>query len=190
MANWAYTNYVIEGPKETLEKVYEAILHPILENGASEGWEGGVLKALGVELDEKTYLRGFIEEETVELTGSILVFNAEEAWGATNFHSELEKVFPDIKVYYNVEETMGEVYATNDKKGKYFSSRFYADCCIDGEYYSEYFVHKSDMFKWLYKITNGKVNTMEKVEEFNERYEDSNADEDNFINIYECSVVD
>ena len=72
MANWAFTEYVIEGPKEILLRIENAILHPIQPEGADENWEGGVLKALGLTWEERKpdgtgkYMRGFINEE---LTG-------------------------------------------------------------------------------------------------------------------------
>ena len=69
MANWAYTSYAIEGNKESLEKIYEAILHPDVKEGSTEGWEGNVLRALGIEWEDGTPngkgkdLRGFINDE-------------------------------------------------------------------------------------------------------------------------------
>ena len=141
MANWASTDYVIEGPKETLKKIYDAIQHPDTSEG-DNGWEGGVLKALGITWKERQsdgsgyYMRGFIQDpESVEFnpeTDKVLTFYAEEAWGATDFNEVLEKEFPDIKVYYNVIEEGEEIYATNDKEGKYFTDRFIVDTCING----------------------------------------------------------
>ena len=189
MANWAFTSYAIEGPKEVLLKIEEAILHPTLPENASEGWEGGVLKALGLTWEERSpdgkgkYMRGFINGEP-SWKDDTLVFDAEEAWGLTDFHEVLEENFPDIKVYWIVEEEGCEVYATNDKKGKYFKDRVYVDTYIEGIDQSEYFTSEEDAYAWLSKITNGKVNTEEDVEEFNE-----NCDEDSFINFHVFEVV-
>lgn len=49
MANWADTNYVIEGPEEVLKKLYKALEHHETAEGSSSDWEGNVLKALGIE---------------------------------------------------------------------------------------------------------------------------------------------
>ena len=205
MANWAWTDYVVEGPEETLQKIYDAFHHHEVEEGSTASWEGNILKALGITWKDRKiiskkkdgeitflktkgyYMRGFIQDAPYWDNDGNLRFSAEEAWGATDFHELLEMNFPDIKVYYFVEEG---IYATNDKEGKYFKNRFYADCCIDGEYFSEYFMHESDMFKWLYRITDGRVDTMEKADAFNEEYEDSEDSDDNFIFIYKCSIVD
>lgn len=193
MANWAYTDYVIEGPVETLQKIEQAIKeHPVQEK-SSEDWEGNVIIALNGDINwkpaENHYMRGFINMESVLLDedSGVLKFGAEEAWGITDFDSELKGMFPDIKVYWRTEEPDEEIYSTNDGEGKYFKDRFYVDTCINGNYESEYFTYESDVYKWLYKITNGKVNTKKKVEKFNEGVDLSGGDD--FIRILEFTVV-
>lgn len=196
MANWAYTSYVIEGKQESIEKIYNAIQNPILEEGAGEGWEGGVLKALGIQWEPRTpegkgyYMRGFIEPDTVSCGDDVLRFDAQEAWGVTDFYEVLEKNIPDIKVFYIVEEQGEEIFATNDKEGKYFTTRYYADCCIDGNYHTDYFYDKEFMYEWLKDITDGRVKTMEDVDKFNDDYEDACEEDENFIHIYEYKIVD
>jgi hypothetical protein len=44
------------------------------------------------------------------------------------------------------------------------------------------------MYKWLYKITCGRVNSEEKVEEFNADYEDSDTRDENFIYIHKFKI--
>lgn len=196
MANWAYTNYVIEGDKETLNKIYNAIQHPALEEGESEGWEGGVLRALNIDWlpnqpdGSGYYMRGFICTDSVDLEDDVLTFDAEEAWGVTDFHEVLEKNIPGIKVFYSVEEEGEEVYATNDKEGKYFPDRYYVDTCIDGDYQSEYFNTEEAVYKWLGEITNGRIASENAVEIFNSNYEDSEASDENYINIHKFEIVD
>ena len=194
MANWASTAYAIEG-QETLEKIEKAILEHPVEEGSSEDWEGNVLKALNIDWEPNTpdgkgyYMRGFIQDEPW-FDGSTLRFYAEEAWGATDFHEVLEKNIPDIKVFYVVEEEGGDVYATNDKEGKYFPDRYWVDTCIDGDYQSEYFQFESSVYKWLHDITDGKVKSAEDVEKFNSDHEDECDDDENFIDIHVFAVVD
>ena len=196
MANWAYTNYVIEGPHETLEKIEKAIVHHPVEEGSSDDWEGNVLRALDIDWEPNTpdgkgyYMRGFIQEEPW-WDGDTLRFYAQEAWGATDFHKVLEKNLPDIKVFYSVEEEEGgDVYATNDKEGKYFPERYYVDTCIDGNYQSEYFTTEEDIYKWLKEITKGRVTDKKSVDDFDSDYEDSEAYDENYINIHEFAIVD
>lgn len=191
MANWAYTDYAIEGSNEVLKKIHEAIQHPVIEKGASNDWEGGVLKALNPKWEEKDhYMRGFIQKDTVELGNEVLSFGAEEAWGATDFHEALEQIFPDdIKVFYCVEEQGCEVYATNDAEGRHFPQRYWVDTCIDGNYQSEYFIAKESAYEWLSEITEGRVKNEEDVESFNSDYEDSEALDENFIYVHEFEIV-
>ena len=191
MANWAYTDYVIEGPKETLEKIHDAILHCEIQENSSEGWEGNVLMHLGITWDrDKKYMRGFIQKDTVDLTDTTLSFGAEEAWGATDFHEMLQIGIPDIKVYYRVDEPDDAVYATNDKEGKYFTERYFVDTCIDGNCESEYFTTEEEAYKWLSHITQGRVHNFEELDQFNDDYEDTEYADENWIRIYEFDIVD
>lgn len=186
MANWASTDYVIEGSKESLTKIYEAIKHPDTSEG-SKGWEGGVLKALGIKWDKKKYLRGFIQdvEEFNPEEDYNLSFYAEEAWGVTDFDEILKNNFPDIKVYWRTEEPGMEVYETNDVEGEYFNERYYVDTCINDNYHSDYFIEKASVYQWLSKITNGEIKTIEDVCNFNKEKEDT----DDYIRIYNFKVV-
>ena len=74
--------------------------------------------------------------------------------------------------------------------GKYFPERYYADVCIDGNYYSEYFPTEKALFEWLTKLTNNRVKSVEDIENFNADYEDSGNDDENFINVYEYDLSD
>ena len=82
MANWARTDYRIEGNQEDLQeicppcKAYDNGEHPVMEDGASEVWEGNIILALGIEKGE-SYLRGFIQ--SCELSDGLLCIEAEEA---------------------------------------------------------------------------------------------------------------
>ena len=199
MANWASTDYVIEGPKETLKKIYDAIQHPDTSEG-DDGWEGGVLKALGITWKERQpdgsgyYMRGFIQDpECIEFnpeTDDVLSFYAEEALGVTDFNEVLENAFPDIKVYYCVIEEGCEIYATNDKEGKYFTYRWHLEACFDGDYEYEDFTDEKSMCKWLSDKTKGRVKNRQDAEDFNSDYEDSDGADENYIWIHEYSVVD
>lgn len=66
MANWARTDYRIEGNQEDLQEIYYLCKafdngeRPVMEDGASKDWEGNIILALGIEKGE-SYLRGFIQ---------------------------------------------------------------------------------------------------------------------------------
>ena len=185
MANWASTNYVIEGSKETLQKIEEAIVKAI-NTKDNKYEEYKVCDILGVPYElGVTSLGGLIEEEPWYDDSGSLHFYAEERWGLQDFNDLLEKKFPDIKIYWIVEEPGCEVYATNDKDGKYFPDRFYADTCINGIYQSEYFTTEEEMYKWLSENTNGKIKSLEDAENFNESPDTPKED---FISIHEFEV--
>ena len=200
MANWASTDYVIEGPKETLLKIKKAIQHPIKSPNASDGYAGDILDTLGIKWQPRqsdgsgNYMRGFIQDpKCIEFnpeTDDILFFYAEEAWGATDFHEVLEKGLPDIKVYFCVVEEGCEVYATNDREGKYFSYRWHVEACFDGNYEYEEFIDEKSMYKWLSAETNGRIKSTQDVEDFNSDYEDSGTEDENYIWIHKYEVVD
>lgn len=183
MANMASVSYRIEGPKETLEKIKDAIVRAMEDN---KHWtEYRACEILGFSYDaiDKASLGGEISEEP-SLGENTLEFYAEERWGLQDFEELLRKKFPGIKVYWIVEESGCEVYATNDKEGKYFPERFYVDTCVNGNYESEYFTKEEDVWEWLSKHTEGKVTNMEQAEAF------VSDDEEDFISIHRFEVCD
>ena len=195
MANWAATSYAIDGPKEVLEKIYEAILHPEVKSGSSENWEGNVLNTLGAKWTDRgedrqkgSYMRGFIQDDPwwQDESHTCLRFEAEEAWGATDLDEVLEANFP-VKVWWITEEPGMEVFETNDKHGKYFSERFMVDTCINSNYQSDYFKTKEAAYQWLAKLTNGKIKNEQQVEAFNEA---DDTLEDDFIFVHEYRILD
>lgn len=180
--------YAIEGSKESLESIQKAILEGL--NDKKHWTEYAACKSLGFidkELDNYR-LGGEIDEDATDNGQGVLKFYAEERWGLQDFHILLKKKFPDITVYWSVEESGCAVYCTNDKEGKYFPERYYADVCIDGIYDSEYFSTEKALFEWLAKLTNNRVKSVEDIENFNADYEDSGNDDENFINVYEYDL--
>ena len=188
MANMASVAYAIEGPKDTLQKIDEAIV--IAVNSKDNKYEMyQAAEYLKLPVKNATRLGGEISEEPTwdEDTGA-LRFWSEERWCLQDFAELLEKQFPDIKVYWIVEECGCEVYCTNDAEGKYFPERYLVDTCIDSICNSEYFETEEQVYKWLDKLTNGRVKSEEDVEEFNADYEDSDASDENYIYIHEFEV--
>ena len=189
MANMASVAYAIEGSEKSLTEILRAICLAI--HGDSKHWEEyKVCINLGFpeeELEDKR-LGGEISEEPT-LRDGVLKFYAEERWDLQDFEKLLIQKFPDITVYWVVEESGCEVYGTNDKEGKYFPERFYLDACVDGIYFSEYFSTEKEMYRWLSNKTVGRIKSAQDIEDFND-YEDSKADEENYILIHEFEVVD
>ena len=189
MANIASVSYAIEGSEESLKKIAEAVV--VAVNTDDNRYE--LYKAaehLKLPITDDTRLGGEIEEEPTWNEGhSTLRFSSEERWGLQDFAELLEKKFPDIKVYWVVEESGMEIYCTNDKEGKYFPERYWVDTCIDGIYNSEYFKTEEAAYKWLDRLTYGRVKSAEDVEEFNSDYEDSDDSDENWIYVHKFEVV-
>ena len=190
MANMASVAYAIEGPKETLQKINEAIV--VAVNSDEERYE--LYKAaeyLKLPITKETRLGGEISEEPTwdENTGA-LRFWSEERWGLQDFNELLEAQFPNIKVYWVVEESGMGVYCTNDREGKYFPERYWVDTAIDDIYNSEYFKTEEQVYAWLDKLTYGRVKCKEDVEKFNTEHEEAGTECENFIYIHEFEVED
>lgn len=160
MANWASTDYVIEGTKDEIQLIFKTIDDFMKERrpsteGATKDWEGNIINALknkNTQIDLNTnYLRGFIQYYNLD-DDTLLCITAEEAWGATDFRHCLKNIFADINVYFSVEEGTDGVYATNDADGKYFSSRFIIDYSIDGRDDIEYFHNEEDLLQDVAKL--------------------------------------
>lgn len=188
MPNWASVSYRIVGPKETLQKVYDAVQHPVIEEGASEDWEGNVLKTLKPDWKQEIdiRMRGFIQD--YDFTDSdecpYISINAEEAWDKTDFSQELLKILSDINIFYIVEEPGLEVYYTNDAEGVFFPERFYVDTHFNGNDDSECFQTEKDAYHFIAKITKGAIKSKDDLERFNK----DNTNEDDFIFMHEYEI--
>ena len=189
MANMASVAYAIEGSEESLKKIAEALITAVhSKDKRYEMYQAAEYLKLPI-VEGETRLGGEISEEPAwdKNTGA-LRFWSEERWGLQDFAELLEKQFPDIKVYWIVEECGCEVYYTNDREGKYFPERYWVDTCIDDIYNSEYFKTEEDVYKWLDKLTYGRVKSEEDVEKFNADYEDSDDSCENYIYVHEFEV--
>ena len=119
MANMASVAYAIEGPQKDLVNILGAICLAMTDK---KHWtEYKACECLGFtekELEDKR-LGGDIEQEP-EMIDGVLRFYAEERWGLQDFRELLKQKFPDIKVYWIVEEPGCEVFCTNDSEGQVF----------------------------------------------------------------------
>lgn len=188
MANMASVAYVIEGPQEDLKGIFGAIVKAMTDK---KHWtEYKACEYLGFteqELEGKR-LGGEISEEPDFNDEGVLKFWAEERWGLQDFEKLLRQKFPDIKTYWIVEEPECEVFCTNDKEGRYFPDGYWVDTAQDDIYQSEYFKDEETMYKWLDEKYG--VKSKEEVEAWNQNYEATGDDCENFIYIHKFEVVD
>lgn len=196
MANWASVNYTIEGPISDLNLLMNAIQNaPVGTYGTRA--EVDVLSILNIKWDNikhsdgrGLYLRGAITSAEWGHDNTTIILSTEEAWGVVDFKDVLKVVFPDIKIYYVVEEPNDEVYATNDVQGKYYPDRFYVDACIEGDYDYNYFSNSESMYQWLAEITGDRVYDEETLNTFNSDYYDEGTDDENYIHVHEFKIIE
>ena len=186
MANMASVAYAIEGPQKNLEEIMGAICLAIT-SGYNHYVEYLTCENLGYSEKEleKHKLGGEISDDP-EIVDGVLKFWAEERWGLQDFEQLLRQKFPDIKVYWQVEECGCEVYCTNDKEGKYFPDRYWVDTAQDDVYDSDYFTNEEDMWHWLDEKYG--VKSKEDVDAWNANYEATGDDCENFIYIHEFEI--
>lgn len=163
MANWATVQYVIEGSKEDLFKIDDAIGIDL----EKDVWEGNVLTSLGMSQEEVNdySLRGFIQDSFQEHE-TVLKIYAEEAWNLTEFKDCLKKLFPNITIYWYIEEPGYEIYETNDIEGKYFSDRFILFAETNDP---EYFESEDRLFEYLKKESG--INDYFELDDYNARFD-------------------
>lgn len=149
MPNWCYTNYVVEGPKEHLQKLYNIMTElktmpapGLIENGFGSSWLGNLVAALGVDPLAQSNFQCRGEYYNVDLNQfGYLTFDTMTAWcEADDTRYLIEEKFPGVHIYFISEEFGCDYWETNDVEGKYFSEQYYfmsedVDACYDGNYY-------------------------------------------------------
>ena len=186
MANMASVSYAIEGPEESLKKIEEALVKAVHSNNNKYDLYQAA-EYLGLPDIKEARLGGELSDVPGwDKKHSTLRFSSEERWGLQDFAELLEEKFPDISIYWVMEEPGMDLYFTNDKKGKYFPERYWVDTAQDDIYQSEYFCTEEDMYEWLNEKYG--VKSEEEVEAWNADYEATGDDCENFIYIHKFEV--
>ena len=191
MANWAQTEYKIEGNLKDLQEIYELFCkfdkgeRKPFDELTDKEWEGNIVWALGGTTKE-LYLRGFIQTCELDEEG-ILSIVASEAWGVTEFRKFLESHYNGMKIYYCSEEEGCDYFQTNDKEHKYFDYTCMIHSCVDGDEDYEYFKTKEKALEYIADSLKVSSITMKEIEEWNKKYE---GVDDNYIVFNEYEIVD
>ena len=180
MPNWAYTMYHATGDKEQLKKLHsimdelECMKDPGLhDNGFGSTWLGNLV----IKLDgdwEKIYCRGSWDNLLLHDDGTVS-FSVESAWDEPDEVREfIEKNFPDIKLYYQCEESGMCIFKTNDDTGKYFPEKYYL-WVEDGE--TEYYTTIEALANEVENITRSKnLKTLDSCKKALESYSRNHSD--------------
>lgn len=179
MANICSTSIVIEGSKETLDKILNAVKNHETEEKTCWEYGGNILCALGIKPNDFDNYGCMSSFEEVEPTEDKDVFKLrlewEDRWMRGEFVEKLQEAFPDIAIYWNAEEFGCEYWETNDWDGKYFSNRF---AVVSDEDW-EYFETEDNMLNYLKE--NFDIDSLDEIEDYNENNEDGNT-----VTVYEC----
>ena len=184
MPNWCSTVYKCTGRKSSVKKLYEALNKlkgsekSRVENDFGNLWLGNVVEFFGGDW-EKICCRGVILNYKMNDTRDILTITQETAWSEQgDFRRFLEFTLPGLKIYYQEEEPMEDLFYTNDNTGLYFPEKYILDGSDDVDTIYEYYTTLEDVIKGVETITKtlytGKKTVpglCEFLDEFNERPE-------------------
>lgn len=159
MPNWAYTQYHATGDKVQLQKLHsvmtelEDMKSPGLhENGFGSTWLGNLVIKLGGNW-KQVYCRGSWDNLLLHEDGTVS-FSIESAWGELyDVRKFIEEHFPDVRLYFQCEESGMGIYQTNDDTGQYFPEKYYL-WVEDGT--TEYYTTLESMAKEVENITGSK----------------------------------
>ena len=172
MPNWCSASYAIEGDAEEVKSLYKLMKRlqeqkePSVPNGFGKTWMGCLVNALGGDYN-KIHCRG--DWSNLEMEGNILKFTTETAWSPCDETFELvcEK-FPTLCYFYQSEEPGLAEYWTND------------------QWYKEYFVNQTEIFKWFEEISGQSVESITEILAIAEQWKNEN--DKSFCNIYEYAA--
>ena len=155
---------------EELECMKSPGLH---ENGFGPTWLGNLVIKLGGNW-EQVYCRGSWDNLLLHEDGTVS-FSVESAWDEPNEVREfIEKKFPDIKFYYQTEESGMGIYKTNDDTGQYFPEEYYL--WVENEQ-TEYYDNLESLIRDVEKITGSKhLKTLDSCRKALETYSRKNSD--------------
>ena len=141
MSNPAFMSVCIVGDRREMRSLYGKMLRlqnrkkPLVENGFyyPERWLGNLVVRLGADWHD-VYCRGTWDD--LKLNRKSLCFSTESAWQAPFEVLQLiQRVYPGLKIYFSAVGDDWDAYLTNDKEGRFFTSRFELDMPPENDYY-------------------------------------------------------
>lgn len=142
------------------------------ENGFGSTWLGNLVIKLGGDW-KKIYCRGSWDNLLHE--NEVISFSVESAWDEPDEVRHLiEEKFPDIKLYYQCEESGMGIYITNDGTGQYFPEKYYL-WIENGE--TDYYDNLESLIQDVERITGSKnLKTLDSCRKALETYSRNNSE--------------
>ena len=134
-----------------------------------------------------------IDDEIAQKEGIYyFYFQTESAWNPNiEVFTKIirEKFNNDFELEYCSEEPGMGIYINTDSEGFFFPDRYYLDCYINDEYYTEYYETKEEVLDWIKeKFPGVKVTVkmaLHKIEDAVEKC--LSDDEDGYFNLHKFS---
>ena len=192
MSNPAFMSVNIVGDRRQMRSLYGKMLRlqnrkkPLVENGFyyPKRWLGNLVTRLGADWREVD-CRG--TWDCLELNRKSLYFFTESAWHAPfEVLHLIQKVYPDLDIYFSAEGDGWEAYLTNDAEGRFYTSRYELDMPPENDYYDTIEEVAERIGAYIgHHIDPTKEAVYAAIKEF----EETNDDLDAYINLKEFEVV-
>lgn len=188
MANYANSMYRLTGDQTELKALYE-LMTSISKEKDNGNWVGHIVQNLNNgEIPDCIYVRGWWDE--LELDEEGLSFHQESAWAplyeAWDF---IASKFKTIKVYFLGDEPECALFLKRDHPTKrWFTSNYYLDMCTpDDDLHTEYFDTLDEVFRFVEKVTDTNIITIDDLEGLNSAWQEES--DDCYIYLHEFKEV-
>ena len=193
MSNPAFMSVCLVGDRKQLRSLYGKMLRlqnrrePLVANGFyyPKRWLGNLVVRLGADWRE-VYCKG--TWDCLKLSNESLYFFTETAWQAPfELLKLILKVYPGLEVYFSAEGDGWDAYLTNDREGRFFTSRYELDMPPDNDYYDTIEKVAERISDYTGRCV---APTKEAVYAAIDAFDEENDDMDAYINLKEFEVVE
>ena len=182
----------IVGDRKEMRSLYGKMLRLqnrkklLVENGFyyPKRWLGNLVVRLGTDWHEVD-CRGTWDD--LKMTHKSLYFFTETAWQAPfDVLRLIQKKYPGLEIYFSALGDGWETYLTNDKDGRFFTSRYELDMPPENDYYDTIEEVAECIGNYLGRHVEP---TKEAVYAAIDEFDENNDDIDAYINLKEFEVV-
>lgn len=187
MANYCDSTYRIGGEASELDTLYNLMLK-LQDEKENGNWVGHIVEALNGSIPQHLYTRGWWDD--IEREEDCIRFHLESAWEplyeAFDFICSKYKT---LTAYFIGEEPGCEVYLKRDNElYAWFPDNYYLDAKPPkGDYVTEYFIDIHTAFRYIEKLDDVNIITVEDIEAFNLTWQEE--DENAYIYLHEFKEV-
>lgn len=192
MSNPAFMSVCIVGDRKEMRSLYGKMLRlqnrkkPLVENGFyyPKRWLGNLVVRLGTDWHEVD-CRGTWDD--LKMTHKSLYFFTETAWQAPfDVLRLIQKKYPGLEMFFSAVGDGWDSYLTNDKDGRFFTSRYELDMPPENDYYDTIDEVAERISNYLGRHVEP---TKEAVYAAIDEFDENNDDIDAYINLKEFEVV-